>query len=83
MYGFNENEVVALMGAHTLGEANKANSGYSGPWVKGEKYYFNNNYYKKTTEHFELEREVEISHQVPKQTIECVPMFRKSRPLPL
>ena len=33
------------MGAHTLGGALKANSGYIGVWVAGERNLFNNNFY--------------------------------------
>jgi len=44
-FGFNENETVALMGAHTLGGAATANSGHRGTWVSGERSLFNKNYY--------------------------------------
>ena len=44
-FGFNPLEVTALMGAHTLGQANIFNSGYNGPWVSGETSMFNNKYY--------------------------------------
>ena len=44
-FGFNENETVALMGAHTLGGARRTNSGHSGSWVTGERGWFNKNYY--------------------------------------
>ena len=44
-FGFNENETVALMGAHTLGGASRANSGHAGSWVTGERAWFNKNYY--------------------------------------
>ena len=45
-FGFNENETVALLGAHTLGRASSDNSGVSGTWVVGEANFFNNEYYK-------------------------------------
>jgi len=32
--GFNDREIVALVGAHCLGRAYKENSGYDGPWTK-------------------------------------------------
>jgi len=32
--GFNDREIVALIGAHCLGRAHKENSGYDGPWTK-------------------------------------------------
>jgi len=44
-YGFSENEVTAVMGAHTLGGADE-DSGYKGVWVVGEANLFNPNYYK-------------------------------------
>jgi len=44
-FGFSPLEVTALMGAHTLGNAEITNSGYNGPWVSGEFLYFNNKYY--------------------------------------
>lgn len=30
--GFNDQEIVALCGAHSLGRAHTSNSGYDGPW---------------------------------------------------
>jgi len=44
-FGFSEGEVVALMGAHTLGDASRQNSGHRGPWVSGEAPFLNNRYY--------------------------------------
>merc|ERR1712013_849355 len=44
--GFDENETVALLGAHTLGRASSDNSGFSGTWIVGEANFFNNEYYK-------------------------------------
>jgi len=46
-FGFDDNETVALMGAHTLGRASSENSGFNGPWITGETQWFNNEYYKK------------------------------------
>jgi len=46
-FGFDENETVALLGAHTLGRASTDNSGFSGTWIVGEANFFNNEYYKK------------------------------------
>jgi len=46
-FGFDENETVALLGAHTLGRASSDNSGFSGTWIVGEANFFNNEYYKK------------------------------------
>ena len=45
-FGFDANETVALMGAHTLGKASSDNSGFSGPWISGGTQFFNNEYYK-------------------------------------
>jgi hypothetical protein len=33
-FGFTATEAVAILGAHTLGRANPANSGFQGPWVR-------------------------------------------------
>lgn len=46
-FGFDANETVALMGAHTLGKASSGNSGFSGVWINGEGDMFNNEYYKR------------------------------------
>ena len=45
-FGFDDNETVALLGAHTLGRASSENSGFSGTWINGEANFFNNEYYK-------------------------------------
>ena len=42
--GLTMRDVVALMGAHTLGRTEPANSGYDGPWVNQDA-VFNNQYY--------------------------------------
>ena len=40
-------QIVALIGAHTLGECDKANSGYRGPWLQDqEKSTFDNKFYQ-------------------------------------
>ena len=54
MFGMDEDEVTALMGAHTLGGAKASNSGYAGVWMEGEKLYFNNQFYKRMTEDYGL-----------------------------
>merc|ERR1711970_137427 len=46
-FGFDDNETVALLGAHTLGRASSDNSGFTGVWINGEANFFNNEYYKK------------------------------------
>ena len=45
-FGFDANETVALLGAHTLGRASSANSGFNGAWISGQTSQFNNEYYK-------------------------------------
>lgn len=47
-FNFSPREVVALMGAHTLGRAKVENSGYEGVWVngRGEASTLNNRYYR-------------------------------------
>ncbi len=45
-FSLSKREVAALLGAHTLGKADTANSGYGGPWVAGETRVFDNQYYK-------------------------------------
>ena len=44
-FGFGPEEVVALMGAHTIGEASRSNSGFDGQWV-GNNERLNNQYYR-------------------------------------
>jgi len=43
--GMDDREIVALSGAHTLGECKKTRSGFDGPWTKTP-LDFNNEYYK-------------------------------------
>jgi len=45
-FGFDENQTVALMGAHTLGQMKAENSGHQGVWTVGEANEFNNQYFK-------------------------------------
>jgi len=49
-FGFTENEVVALMGAHTLGSAAAENSGWRGPWIDNEATWLNNRFYSLITD---------------------------------
>ena len=44
-YGFNDREIVALMGGHGVGRCRKDSSGYSGSWTHTET-VFSNQYYK-------------------------------------
>jgi len=39
--GFNDREIVALIGAHCLGRCRVENSGYFGPWTRGETTFSN------------------------------------------
>lgn len=43
-YNFNADEAVAILGAHTLGRANAADTGFEGPWVSSNN-VLNNEYY--------------------------------------
>ena len=49
-FDFSPNEVVALMGAHTLGGARRQNSGYIGLWIAGGQDVFDNRYYSIMTD---------------------------------
>lgn len=42
--GFNDREIVALIGAHALGRAHRKNSGYEGPWTTAPT-LFSNEFY--------------------------------------
>lgn len=46
--GFNDQETVALIGAHALGECHAENSGFVGPWTH-DKVGFNNNFFVELT----------------------------------
>eukprot|EP01065_Artemidia_motanka_P040413 TRINITY_DN5064_c0_g1_i1.p1 TRINITY_DN5064_c0_g1~~TRINITY_DN5064_c0_g1_i1.p1 ORF type:complete len:308 (+),score=85.75 TRINITY_DN5064_c0_g1_i1:61-984(+) len=43
--GFNDQEIIALMGAHALGHCHKDRSGYVGPWTH-DPYSFSNEWYR-------------------------------------
>lgn len=43
--GFNDREIVALCGAHTLGSCHRVRSGYDGPWTNNP-LKFDNQYFK-------------------------------------
>lgn len=43
--GFNDKEIVALLGAHALGRCHTDRSGYSGPWTRAET-TMSNEYYR-------------------------------------
>ena len=43
-FGLTKRQTAALMGAHTIGGANRNNSGYAGAWVGGAARVFDNRY---------------------------------------
>eukprot|EP01059_Diplonema_ambulator_P020352 TRINITY_DN3410_c0_g1_i1.p1 TRINITY_DN3410_c0_g1~~TRINITY_DN3410_c0_g1_i1.p1 ORF type:complete len:321 (+),score=66.51 TRINITY_DN3410_c0_g1_i1:52-963(+) len=43
-YGFNDEELVALIGAHAIGRCNRDRSGYEGPWTH-DPYGFTNSFF--------------------------------------
>jgi len=47
--GFNDREIVALLGAHALGRCHPDRSGYSGPWTRSE-ITFSNDYFRELIE---------------------------------
>ncbi|CAK4077378.1 unnamed protein product [Aphanomyces euteiches] len=47
--GFNDREIVALIGAHAVGRCYPTRSGYSGPWTRAE-WTFSNEYYRELIE---------------------------------
>lgn len=47
--GFNDREIVALIGAHTVGRCHIARSGYDGPWTRNP-LVFDNSYFKNLME---------------------------------
>ena len=47
--GFDDREIVALSGAHTLGRCHVGRSGFDGPWTR-DPLRFNNVYYKNLLE---------------------------------
>ncbi len=44
-FGYSEQEVTALMGAHTLGKNHLSRSGYNGVFIEGGQSTFDNTYY--------------------------------------
>lgn len=47
--GFNDQEIVALVGAHALGRCHRERSGYSGPWTRAPT-SFTNEYFRELLE---------------------------------
>ncbi|KAJ3046265.1 heme peroxidase [Rhizophlyctis rosea] len=60
--GFNDQEIVALSGAHALGRCHTDRSGFDGPWTRSPT-TFSNDYFKRLVE----ERWVERRWKGPKQ----------------
>eukprot|EP01064_Diplonema_japonicum_P018737 TRINITY_DN2742_c0_g1_i11.p1 TRINITY_DN2742_c0_g1~~TRINITY_DN2742_c0_g1_i11.p1 ORF type:complete len:305 (+),score=103.71 TRINITY_DN2742_c0_g1_i11:748-1662(+) len=53
-YGFNDEEIVALIGAHAIGGCNKDRSGFEGPWTH-DPYGFTNSFYTELlNKHWEI-----------------------------
>jgi len=48
--GFNDREIVALIGAHTLGRCHTDRSGYHGPWTRSP-ITFSNSFYQELLNH--------------------------------
>jgi cytochrome c peroxidase len=63
--GFNDQEIVALAGAHALGRCHTNRSGYDGPWTRSPT-AFTNDYFKRLLE----ERWVEKKWTGPKQFVD-------------
>ena len=49
-FDMDEDNVVALMGVHTLGGARATNSGFKGTFVPDEREWFNNEWYKRVVD---------------------------------
>jgi len=65
--GFNDQEIVALSGAHTLGRCHRTRSGFDGPWTT-KPLVFDNEYFRNI---LELEwKEVEIPETGRKQFVD-------------
>lgn len=47
--GFNDRDIVALLGAHAVGRCYPTRSGYKGPWTRAE-WTFSNEYFRELTE---------------------------------
>jgi len=66
--GFNDQEIVALSGAHTLGRCHRTRSGFDGPWTT-KPLVFDNEYYKNI---LDLEwKEVTIAETGRKQFVDA------------
>lgn len=77
--GFNDEEIVALSGAHTLGSCHKTRSGFDGPWTR-HPLKFDNTYFKNLLELTWRPRKwsgpmqcEEEAHTVPTLT-HCIPL---------
>jgi len=85
-FKFSTQEVIALMGAHTLGRNWPINSGHRGPWVSFNNIVFTNQYYKNMLNK-DLKYKVEVTEEGKTQWASakdsCEGQSRKDcRPLP-
>lgn len=55
-FGFNDREVVALLGAHALGKTHLKNSGYEGPWGAANNTFTNEFFMNLLNEDWKLEK---------------------------
>ena len=54
-FGFNDREIVALIGAHSLGKTHYKNSGFEGPWDASPNVLTNDFFVNLLNEHWKLE----------------------------
>jgi len=54
--GFNDREIVALIGAHTLGRCHTTSSGYSGPWTQAPTMWSNSFFTELTENEWKLKK---------------------------
>lgn len=55
-FGFSDQEIVALIGAHSLGKTHLKNSGFEGPWGASTNVFTNDFYKNLLNEHWKLEK---------------------------
>jgi len=72
--GFNDQEIVALSGAHTLGRCHKSRSGFDGPWTRTP-LRFNNAYFKHLLEEKWVKREWDGNEQYTDEATKTLMML--------